>query len=66
MYKFKQTVRVSHLPYGATEWDWSEKATIARRTKDMGTLPTGYHPVRFSDGGVLLVPESGLMADNAA
>ena len=32
-------------------------AKIARRTKDMGNLP-GYHPVKFDDGGILMVHES--------
>jgi hypothetical protein len=35
-----------------------ERAKIARRTRKMGELPTGYHPVRFADGGSLLVHES--------
>lgn len=36
-----------------------EVATIARRTKAMGILPEGYHPVRFQSGGTLLVHEDG-------
>jgi hypothetical protein len=36
-----------------------ERAKITRRTREMGELPEGYHPVRFEDGGRLLVHESG-------
>lgn len=32
-----------------------EIATIARVTKRMLPMPDGYLPVRFSDGGVLLI-----------
>ena len=39
----------------------TETATIRRWTKAMGNrsdLPSGYHPVRFSDGGSLMMHES--------
>ena len=39
----------------------TETATIRRWTKVMGTrddLPAGYHPVRFEDGGSLMMHES--------
>jgi hypothetical protein len=39
---------------------FSEPATVARTTKHMLPLPVGYVPVRFSDGGVLLVHDSRL------
>lgn len=37
------------------EGDVKESAAIARVTKAMLPMPTGYVPVKFSDGGVLLV-----------
>ena len=37
------------------EGDAKESATVARITKAMLPMPTGYVPVRFADGGVLLV-----------
>lgn len=37
------------------EGDISEPATVARTTAAMLPLPAGYVPVRFADGGVLLV-----------
>lgn len=40
---------------GAETW---EAATIARTTANMLPLPKGYQPVRFADGGRLLVHSS--------
>ena len=37
------------------EGNAKEAATIARVTKAMLPLPAGYVPVRFADGGTLLV-----------
>lgn len=37
------------------EGDFAEPATVASTTKAMLPLPVGYVPVRFADGGVLLV-----------
>lgn len=42
--------------------DWSESATIVKNTK--GTVPKGYHAVRFDDGGSVLVPNESLRASN--
>ena len=39
----------------------TETATIRKWTKVMGSrddLPAGYHPVRFEDGGTLMMHES--------
>ena len=35
-----------------------EVAKIARIMPDMLPLPPGYHPVRFADGGCVLIHES--------
>ncbi len=36
---------------------WDQYGKIGRVTKVMGTLPTGYVPFRFDDGGSLLIHE---------
>jgi hypothetical protein len=42
------------------EGDAAESATVARTTRDMLPLPAGYVPVRFADGGVLLIHSSNV------
>ena len=37
------------------EGDAKESATIGRVTKAMMPMPAGYVPVRFADGGLLLI-----------
>lgn len=41
---------------GARVW---ESATIVRVERHMEPMPKGYHPVRFADGGEILVHENG-------
>jgi hypothetical protein len=42
------------------EGDVTESAKLARVTKNMLPLPTGYVPVRFAYSGVLLVHSSAV------
>lgn len=52
----KQVLVTWHRPEG----DVTEAAKLARVTRDMLPLPAGYVPVRFADGGVLLIHSSSV------
>lgn len=45
------------------EGDVTESATVTRTMKDMLPMPVGYVPVRFANGGRLLVHTSQIVAN---
>ena len=56
--KLSNAGRPITITWTRPEGDVTEAAKIARATKTMLPLPIGYVPVRFADGGVLLVHAS--------
>lgn len=56
--KIKAGTRIEVRGFDFAMNDRWEPARIARTMAYMQPLPAGYHPVKFSDGGVLLVHEN--------
>lgn len=68
--RMKAGTRIQVQGWGLDFQQTWESAKIGRWLKSMGersSLPAGYHPVRFNDGGCLMVHESRIrVTDNAA
>lgn len=63
----KQGTRIQVSGWDAAFNETWENARIARTTPRMKPIPDGFHPVKFDDGGVLMVHESRFrIVDNAA
>jgi hypothetical protein len=65
--KMKYGTRIEVLGWDLWMNETWERATIARTTRKMTSLPDGYRPVCFDDGGVLLCRSDRIrVTDNSA